>query len=73
MKIKLTKISDDKFNGNHPNGIQEGYITEGEEYFPPVVGTRYHVGHLLTSTVTEILGDGTFKTRNSTYKREVIE
>ena len=25
MKYTLIKISDDVFNGNHPNGIVEGY------------------------------------------------
>ena len=27
--IKLTKIQDIKFDGNHPNGINEGYTREG--------------------------------------------
>lgn len=26
---KLTKLSDDKFNGEHPNGIDKGYETYG--------------------------------------------
>lgn len=73
MKYKLTKISDDKFNGEHPNEINEGYTTIGEELLPLKVGESYICGDLQTSTVTEIIDDQTFKTRNSTYKREIVE
>lgn len=71
--IKITKISDDKFEGKHPNGINEGWVSEGQEEREPTVGERYHGGGLLTSTVTEIVDENTFKTLNSTYKIEVIE
>lgn len=27
--IRLTKIKDTKFEGSHPNGINEGYVKEG--------------------------------------------
>ena len=71
--VKITKLSDDVFNGSHPNGIDEGYESEGYEYAPPQVGERYHGGGLLTSTVTEVIDENTFKTRNSTYRIETIE
>ena len=39
MKYRLTKLSDDKFNGRHPNFINEGYIEEGNDIsgYHPVV------------------------------------
>ena len=81
MIYKIEKISDDKFNGNHPNGIFEGYCLTGHIEKQPVVGERFHFGtdkdhprnHLFTSVVTKILTNDTFKTRNSTYKLEKIE
>ena len=27
--IRLTKLKDNKFDNNHPNGINEGYVKEG--------------------------------------------
>ena len=29
VTIKLTKLKDNKFNNDHPNGINEGYVKEG--------------------------------------------
>lgn len=29
LPIRLTKIKDNKFENNHPNGINEGYVKEG--------------------------------------------
>lgn len=80
MKYKLTKLSDDKFNGNHPNFILEGMYWIGHITSKPKKGERFHLGnekdhprnHLWTSTVTELLEDGKFKTNNSTYKLELI-
>jgi len=72
-KIKITKLSDDKFNGKHPNGIYEGHETVGLEFAAPKVGERYNVQGLSTSLVTEIVDENTFKTLNSTYKIEVVE
>lgn len=77
---KLTKLSDDKFNGNHPNFILEGMFWIGHINSKPKVGERFHFGtekdsfknHLFTSTVIEIVNDNIFKTRNSTYKLEKI-
>lgn len=72
-KFRLTKVSDDKFNGFHPNGIDEGYTKEGYMPLKPTVGERFYLGALRTSTVTEVIDATTFKTLNSTYKLEEID
>lgn len=78
-KIRLTKVSDDHFEGNHPNGIYTGYVKEGMSKLPPVVGERFYCnsGHIRdgfsTSTVMEIIDDNTFKSRYSTYKIELLD
>lgn len=78
-KIKITKISDDKFNGNHPNYIDEGYTQFGFLVESPIVGERFKVrgttltSGLLTSIVTEIIDENTFKTENSTYRIELCD
>ena len=72
-KYRLTKISDDIFDGEHPNGIDEGYIKEGYTNSLPVKGEMFFMGTLRTSTVTETLNeDSIFKTKNSTYKLEEL-
>ncbi len=69
--VILTKLSDDRFNGSHPNGINEGYIKKGIEIEIPTIGDNYWVGgNWRTSPVTEIIDENTFKTLNSTYKIE---
>ena len=75
-KYILTKISDDKFNGFHPNAKDEGYIKMGNNIYPetPTVGELFWVDNLHTSTVTKPLNEqGIFKTKNSTYKLEILE
>lgn len=70
-KVKLTKLSDDAFAGNHPNGINTGYVKEGYELVPPTIGERYFVGNTFsTSPVTEIIDKNTFKSTYSTYQIE---
>lgn len=69
-KAKLTKLSDDKFNGNHPNNVNEGNVYSGSVYQEPNVGSVCIVGDLRTSIITEIIDNNTFKTLNSTYKIE---
>lgn len=69
---RITKLSDDAFNGNHPNGINKGYITEGKITIGPVVGERFYIGKFSTSIVLEIIDENTFKTLYSTYKLEYI-
>lgn len=82
-KVKITKIKDDVFNNNHPNGINEGYEKIGFEFKPPKIGERYYVLRLnnkidrnpfSTSIVMELPDkDGIFKTTFSTYKIEYLE
>lgn len=86
-KIKLTKISDDKFEGNHPNGINTGFTITGIEVSPPTIGARFGVHHhkeylgeeallpaILTSTVLSTLdSNNEFKTLYSTYKLEYLD
>ncbi len=72
--LKLTKLEDLKFNGNHPNGINTGRTQIGYEVYPLEIGKRYTVAsfnaYLSTSFVTKINTDGTFETENSIYKLE---
>lgn len=74
VMAKLEKLSDDVFNGKHPNGINKGYTKElrdGIKASIPVVGKNYYFGRLRTSIVKEIVSTNPektiFKTRNSTY------
>lgn len=76
MKYTLTKLTDDVFEGFHPNGIYEGHTISSDEKAEIVIGERYLfknlTRYLLTSTVTEIISETEnetiFKTKNSTYK-----
>lgn len=83
QRIILTKLSDDVFEGKHPNGYYAGCTRLGAVLSPPVVGEKYYVmgRHLgdtfQTSVVTEIVSitndEIIFKTQNSTYKIEKYE
>jgi len=74
IRVKVTKISDDRFKGNHPNGIYTGTISEGFVTQMPELGVRYRVGSLLTSMVTQPLDkNNNFKTLYSTYKLEILK
>lgn len=83
-RIRLTKISDDAFNGNHPNGINEGFSIEGEIENLPKKGERFYPEQrkkmdlysrgFSTSIVTEELNENNiFKTMYSTYKIEYLD
>lgn len=76
IKIRVTKVTDEVFKGEHPNKINEGYTVEGEISELPLVGFSLYVSHgtrlFATSQITEIIDGNTFKTLNSTYKWEVI-
>lgn len=72
---KIIKLSDDYFEGAHPNGINEGFETNsfpGETAQIPIVGQRYNFGELKTSIVKEVISktdeEFVFKTLYSTYK-----
>lgn len=82
LKYKLVKISDDRFEGKHPNNINEGYIVIGILASPLIIGECLHMYHSVskifhTSTVTGILknteSEKIFETLNSTYKLTLIE
>lgn len=70
--VKIVKLTDDVFGGNHPNYINEGYTQIGEVQKDITIGERFNVvginNYLSTSMVTAIIDDETFKTMNSTYK-----
>ena len=78
--IRLTKLKDTKFNGEHPNGINEGYVKEGRinleksnehQCFLILFGDRF----FNTSQVLEIeehTGYDIATTLNSKYKVEPI-
>lgn len=78
--IRLTKLKDTKFNGKHPNHINEGYVKEGfinveksneHQCFLMIKGDRF----FNTSQVLEIdeqEGYDLAHTLNSIYKVEPI-
>ena len=78
--IKLTKLKDTKFNGEHPNLINEGYVKEGiidveksneHQCFLIIKGGRF----FNTSQVVEIEeqeGYDLVHTLNSIYKVEPV-
>ena len=79
MKYILTKEKDNKFEGVHPNGINEGYVFEGTSVSDIVIGNCFYIfgneGRFLrTSTIKSISFDDSdnpsFETENSTYKLE---
>lgn len=76
-KVKIIKLTDNKFEGNHPNNINEGYLREGYLITPPLVGYSCMVDNFYTSTVQEIVSkldnEVIFKTLNSTYKLIILD
>ena len=78
--IRLTKLKDNKFNGEHPNGINEGYIKEGKinleksnehQCFLILFGDRFFNTSQVTA-IEEHEGYDIATTLNSTYKVEPI-
>lgn len=75
--MKIKKISDDVFFGEHPNGIWEGYYTEGnvrEGSF--AVGERLFLetfNEWFTTSIIKSIDDKEkiFKTKNSTYSYQI--
>lgn len=79
--VKLTKLKDTKFEGNHPNGINEGYIKEGvinldksneHQCFLIIQGDRFFNTSQVLSIV-EHEGYDLATTLNSLYKVESIK
>ena len=74
--VKLQKISDDKFDGDHPNSINVGHTVYGKVLDDLKIGNNFMLvdvkgdsyGYFKTSFVLEIVDDNNFKTLNSTYK-----
>ena len=80
--VKLIKLSDDVFNGDHPNCINESHVVYGNIVHGPEVGTSLFLtnvsgdsyGFFHTSYIKSISEtDNTFKTKNSTYKIVSLE
>jgi hypothetical protein len=71
-RARLTKISDNAFDGKHPNKINVGYVKEGIVFQEPLVGQSCCIGSLCTSEVTEVIDENNFKTLNSTYRIEYL-
>lgn len=76
--IKLQKITDDVFNGRHPNNINKNHIVYGTMYNDITVGEALFLsavsgdshGFFHTSIITEIIDTNNFRTMNSTYHIE---
>ena len=79
IKVILKKLSDDRFEGKHPNDVFEGHVEIGYMIKEPKVGDRFGLfidkktPVFITSIVTSILDNCTFQTINSTYKYTQID
>jgi len=80
VTIKLTKLKDSKFNNEHPNGINEGYVKEGRihvdksnehQCFLLIEGDRFFNTSQVLS-LEEHEGYDLATTLNSVYKVEPI-
>jgi len=75
INVRITKIEDLVFNGNHPNGIDVDFEVKGYIKSLPEVGremTCYTLrGGLVTTQVVATTRD-TFTTLNSIYKLEIL-
>lgn len=73
--VKVVKLTDDRFDGKHPNGIGVGFEIKGQLVTNIEVGSPLFINHCThsqyewfhTSVITEIIDENTFKTLNSTY------
>jgi hypothetical protein len=78
IRVQVTKIKDNKFDGNHPNFIIEGYKTEGFVQIGEVGDVLYIAGldKWLRTTIIESIkendGYDLIHTRNSIYKIEKV-
>ena len=67
-QVKITKLSDERFNNDHPNGINTGYEKCGTLLADIELGYSIRINNLTTSWITEIIDENTFRTKNSIYK-----
>lgn len=73
--VIIEKVEDTKFNGEHPNGINVGYVLEGYMFEEPEVGKPVgvigsHLRDIVTSTVQKVEKTGKgweVETLNSKY------
>jgi len=72
-KVRLTKSKDTRFDGNHPNSINEGYVKQGVLSWDIKVGSSVEVGSFYTSTVTKINSETEFETLNSVYTIQYLD
>lgn len=75
--VRITKLDDLVFEGNHPNGINKGFTNEGFELNSPVIGEAYHFSSgFHTSTIVNIIfvneKEIVLKTLNSMYRLEYL-
>lgn len=70
--FRLEKLSDDHFNGQHPNGIFKGYVKQGRIWSLPTVDEVFCIGSFMSSPVLNVISESdteiVFKTTYSTYK-----
>lgn len=80
--IRLSKLKDTAFDGAHPNGINEGYVREGEVNFDmstdhqcffihPTPEKFFHTSEV--KKIEEKEGHDLAYTVNSVYKVEIVE
>lgn len=76
IAVRVTKLKDNKFNGKHPNHINEGYKTEGFIHKGDI-GSILFIDGLgrwlrtsLIKSIEENEGYDLVHTENSTYKIE---
>lgn len=80
-RVVIEKTEDTKFKGEHPNGINVGYVLEGYMFQEPEVGKPVgvigaHFRGIVTSTVQKVEKIPTgwkVETQNSKYKIENYE
>ena len=79
--VKLQKVSDDRFDGRHPNFIDVGHTVYGKVLEDLEVAKSFRLvdvkgdssGYFYTSNVLEIINENTFTTLNSTYKVNLFD
>lgn len=70
-KVKIKKLEDLIYEGQHPNSINVGYEKEGILFVPVTIGWRTKIQDFSTSPVIKIIDKNHFQTENSIY--EIIE